>query len=310
MAAIYCRDLRHRQVGLEICQLSNRQKRSGYGSPYLVMFRIGWRTSIVARLDKMGPEVKKIRDCLLPTVFLTILVACGVSNGANNERSSKASQSDRDFQEQVLTILPEYTLNARIIGGPVRVSDVYAVEFTSSSIPFPNRDEQIWGFLRRFESTGVGTSRIYFQAGLPTLDRREYWEIDFAGCQPNACIDALAASRFERISREEFDKYYRFGPIVRSEVFKVHAAVIDGVAYEARATAFFDSGGRIFKYYVTSFRDPITRAEARIVQQRRNRDRPIIPTFRYANNLVLKIDAQTWDPVSARFNGVEPLRGL
>ena len=246
---------------------------------------------------------------LATLLILSTLSSCAPLDSGQSSRHT-ASNADRTFQDLVLAKMPGYQLSAEFIGRRVQASDAYSISVTDGAVVGQDRDTVVINFIERFEENGSLPFRLYFRSGLPTLNSREYWRLDFSGCNPRGCVSQLPNSQFVQVTREDHARHLILSAGSEARNYEILRHQIDGVSYRASVRVYFDSRGRVLKYYVSSYREPLTSREAARGQRALPQEPLSIPTYRFARNVVLSNQAETWDPRFLQSEGVNRTFGL
>lgn len=218
---------------------------------------------------------------LLPAGFLG-LFGCG-SGGSS---SLTGLESDKQFQDMVLRAMPEYRLTSAITGRAVVRSPGYALLMVKNS---DSPQTVIRDFLSQFEDTGLPAVDLYFDQFTMHGDAMR---VRFPGCQSGGCARAGQEVQIEQVSEQELDRYRADrvpGGIGR---YRLLAATVAGVEYEAEVVVLYDYKGRVISYYVDTNRVAINDSEHKWARSmaRSDRSHPI-GVFTYATNLALGVSA-------------------
>lgn len=233
-------------------------------------------------------------------LLFALLAGCG-SNAAYR------APTDAAFQDMVLEVMPGYVLTEEVLGRPVVRSPGYALELNPSATPW---EEVFEGFIVRHEETGLSDVLIDFRGRVEGEDAAQYFRADFPGCAPGECVAAIADTRFQRISAEEYRHFYPGARETKWTNQVILSAPIDGVDYLARLSTVSDISGRVIKYRFRSNRSAITPREigwARTTELGVPAGTPVA-TYSYVNNMALGVDAE--GPAMNVFAEINLRRGL
>lgn len=232
----------------------------------------------------MTSRFKTLIQISLFGLISMIAVSCTSSGPAQ-------SNDQQQFQSLVLEKMPGYRLTAALNGGPVIKSPAYAISVYNGLLGTKPPRDLIWAdFLSRFEDTGLKSTTIYFGSRVPKQSGKQFWRVDFSGCKPGKCGATLTSTQYVSVSQAVHDRYYSLSAITaqkgkRSEILR---ATLSGVNYFALLRVGYDYRGRVIKYSVTTYRDPVTAREKRKAQRVPSLGKAqFIQVHRYVHNVVL-----------------------
>jgi hypothetical protein len=147
----------------------------------------------------------------------------------------------------------------------------------------------ITDFVSQFEDTGLPAVDLYFDQFTMHGDAMR---VRFPGCQSGGCVRTAQGLQIEQVSEHEHNRYRADrtpGGIGR---YRLIAATIAGVAYQAEVVVGYDYKGRVISYDVETNRVAINDREREWVPSvaRSRRSHPV-DVFHYTHNLALGVSA-------------------
>lgn len=189
-------------------------------------------------------------------------------------------RGDGELENAVLEAMPEFELTENIFGRPFEAAETYAVEYVHGAEVSSTVEQLVTLFLASQNENGLPEVDLLFRTGWGTS--RQFWLLEFGGCQRHECSTDSSAYVIEASNETEWLRYSG-GSNLSVRVFEAE----DGLSW-ATVSARVNSSGRVVSYRVSTHRYAENRIEAFFAQFVDGFSRPIVHETIFERNLALR----------------------